>query len=124
MIAVGYSPSVRLFEAAACGVPIISDNWDGLDTLFAPGKEILIAKSTDEVLHILREMPAEKRKTIAAAARRCVLQNHTAHHRALQLEDYYQQAAEGKREARRAGKPASVATGRKEKRQPGRLLQA
>src|SRR4051812_30192170 len=43
MVRWGYSPSVRLFEAAACGVPIISDRWLGLDALFEPGKEILIA---------------------------------------------------------------------------------
>jgi spore maturation protein CgeB len=124
MIAVGYSPSVRLFEAAACGVPIISDAWDGLDTLFVPGMEILIAESTGEVLQILREMPEDRRRAIAAAARRSVLQNHTAHHRALQLEDYYQEAAEAKRKLRRAGKPAAIAAGGKEKRQAGRLLQA
>ena len=43
MIRAGYSPSVRLFEAAACGTPIISDIWDGLDTLFEPGREIVLA---------------------------------------------------------------------------------
>src|SRR5581483_548045 len=39
MVRAGYSPSVRLFEAAACGVPIISDYWQGLETFFQPGEE-------------------------------------------------------------------------------------
>jgi spore maturation protein CgeB len=101
MIAVGYSPSVRLFEAAACGVPIISDNWAGLDTLFRPDKEILIADGTRDVLHILQDMPEERRKAIAASARRCVLRNHTAGHRARQLEGYYREAAKDRRARRR-----------------------
>jgi spore maturation protein CgeB len=50
MTAAGYSPSVRLFEAAACGAPIISDRWSGLDTFFTPGKQILVADSSDEVV--------------------------------------------------------------------------
>ncbi len=41
MKAAGYSPSVRLFEAGACGVAVISDWWEGLDSLFAIGKEVL-----------------------------------------------------------------------------------
>ena len=53
----GYSPSVRVFEAACCGVPIISDDWPGLDTFFAPGQEILTAATGAEVLHILRTVP-------------------------------------------------------------------
>ena len=44
MVRAGWSPSVRLFEAAACGTPIISDRWDGLDAIFAPGRDILLAR--------------------------------------------------------------------------------
>ena len=61
MIRRGHSPSVRLFEAAACGVPIVSDWWPGLDDLFRPGEEILIARSTAEMLDILRTMPEAAR---------------------------------------------------------------
>ena len=100
MIAVGYSPSVRLFEAAACGVPIISDNWSGLDTLFTPGKDIFTAAGTNDIVEILNEVPEERRKAIAAAARRCVLQNHTAQHRAQQLETYYREAVTARRPRR------------------------
>jgi spore maturation protein CgeB len=94
MVATGFSPSVRLFEAAACGVPIISDRWAGLDTIFTPGKEILIADIPEHVVAIIGELPEEKRRDIAAAARKRVLRSHTAAHRARQLEDYYAEVAE------------------------------
>ena len=54
MVKAGYSPSVRLFEAAACGVPIISDEWPGLETIFTPGREILVARSTEDALQYAR----------------------------------------------------------------------
>ncbi len=85
MIAAGYSPSVRLFEAAACGVPIISDAWAGLETIYKPGQEILIARDGAEVLAALA-MTDTKRDAIAAAARQRCLGAHTAAHRAAELE--------------------------------------
>jgi spore maturation protein CgeB len=88
MAAAGWSPSVRLFEAAACGVPIISDDWPGLDTLFTPDDEILIARDTDQVISILVDMPDEQRRHIGAAARRRVLGSHTAACRAKELEKH------------------------------------
>lgn len=93
MVAMGWSPSVRLFEAAACGVPIISDAWEGLDTLFVPGREILIARSGGEVLQWLRAMPEAQRHEIGLAGRRRVLAEHTAAHRAETLEAHFEQAA-------------------------------
>lgn len=91
MTRTGYSPSVRLFEAAACGVPVISDWWPGLDTVFTPGKEILVARSAAEVLFYLRELSEEKRQRIAARAHRRVLTQHTAIHRAVALESYVEE---------------------------------
>jgi spore maturation protein CgeB len=88
MIAAGYSPSVRLFEAAACGTPIVSDAWLGLDTLFRPGREILIAESADEILGLLRDTPDDAAAAIGAAARAHVLAHHTAAHRAEELEEH------------------------------------
>ncbi|HKO57496.1 MAG TPA: glycosyltransferase [Thermoanaerobaculia bacterium] len=88
MIRAGWSPSVRLFEAAACAVPIISDWWDGLDTLFTPGREILIARSSEEVLRLLSEVDDEERAAIGERARERVLREHTAAHRAQELESY------------------------------------
>ena len=90
MVAMGYAPSVRLFEAAACGVPIISDDWDGLDTFFQIGVEILTAQSSEDVLTILQETPDALRNSVAAQARRRVLEWHTAAHRAAELEAYLQ----------------------------------
>lgn len=88
MIKAGYSPSVRLFEAAACGTPIISDYWPGLETFFTLQSELLVARSTKEVLTYLHELTPEERQAIGERARVIVLQNHTAAHRAQQLERY------------------------------------
>jgi spore maturation protein CgeB len=84
----GHSPSVRLFEAAACGTPIITDHWEGLETFFIPGEEILIAHSTSDILHFLNDISEGQRKEIARRAREKVLRQHTAAHRAKQLESY------------------------------------
>lgn len=99
MIRAGWSPSVRLFEAAACGVPIISDWWDGLDELFDPGHEILIARDPEEVLSYLHDIADDERHAMGERARLRVLHEHTAAHRAKQLESYV-------REARGHGRPA------------------
>jgi spore maturation protein CgeB len=85
MIEAGWSPSVRLFEAAACGVPVISDWWEGLDTFFEPEREILIAESASDVQRHL-ELDDERRRAIGERARARVLQRHTAQHRAEELE--------------------------------------
>jgi spore maturation protein CgeB len=85
MVAAGYSPSVRLFEAASCATPIISDRWAGLDTILAPGSEILLADGAEDVLAALARPEAERR-AIGAAGRRRVLEGHTAAHRAQLLE--------------------------------------
>jgi spore maturation protein CgeB len=88
MIAAGWSPSVRLFEAAACATPIVSDRWAGLEALFAPGEEIVIADDTDDVLRTVRGMPEDERRAMGEAARRRVLAGHTAAHRAAELEGH------------------------------------
>lgn len=88
MVRAGFAPSVRLFEAAACGTPIISDNWEGLDTLFEPGEEILISRGPEETLEYLRELSESERKAIARRAREKVLADHTNARRAEELEDY------------------------------------
>jgi spore maturation protein CgeB len=88
MVEAGYSPSVRLFEAAACGTAIISDLWHGLDELFLPNREILIASSDQAVLRYLLDMDDSERQSIANAARQRVLRYHTARHRAIELENY------------------------------------
>jgi len=84
----GYSPSVRLFEAGACGVPIISDWWPGLDTLFRVGDEIFVSADAGETLRYLRDLDEHQRLAIGSAARKRVLTEHTPRHRAIQLEGY------------------------------------
>jgi spore maturation protein CgeB len=109
MKAAGYSPSVRLFEAAACGVPIISDQWAGLETVFRIGSEILVAESCDDVLAMLRTITRETRNAIGAAARAAVLERHTCDHRAAELEALLQEVSPNRRRgARRALAAASV----------------
>lgn len=86
MLLWGYSPSVRLFEAAACGIPVITDRWPGLSEFFVPGKEILTADSAKEVLDYLRGMHPQDAGAIAERARQRILKEHTAAHRAAELE--------------------------------------
>lgn len=84
MAEMGYCPSGRLFEAAACGTPVISDWWDGLDSFFEPGEEILLAETADEVEEALMQDPQELQK-VARAARSRVLSEHTAERRCHEL---------------------------------------
>lgn len=85
MQAMGYCPSGRLFEAAACGVPIVSDNWDGLDSFFTPAHEILIASTSEEALKAL-DLSDSELQAVSRAARDRVLSDHTADRRVLDLE--------------------------------------
>lgn len=84
MAAYGWCPSGRLFEAAACGAPIISDMWDGLDRFFTPGEDLVIARSVDDVLAAL-DMSDAERGRMAARARERVLTEHSSAHRAAEL---------------------------------------
>lgn len=93
MIAAGWSPSVRLFEASACGSPIISDEWPGLERFFVSGQEILVARSTEDVAAALRR-PEMARLAIGQAARTRTLEQHTAEVRAEELEAYLREAAQ------------------------------
>ena len=96
MVRLGFSPSVRLFEAAACGVPIISDEWAGLAEFFEPGREIFVARTTEEALAIVRDLPEKERVAVATAGRERFLREHTARARALTLDGYTQELLEQK----------------------------
>lgn len=85
MADMGYCPSGRLFEAAACGAAILTDAWEGLDEFFRPGSEILVAPGTDEAVAAL-EMPDDQLRRIARAARERTLDEHTSAIRARELE--------------------------------------
>lgn len=91
MAEMGYCPSGRLFEAAACGAPILTDVWDGIDQFFEPGSEILLAKRTEDTLAALERSPEELQR-IARAARERVMEQHTSEIRARQLESILQSA--------------------------------
>ncbi len=84
MAAMGWCPSGRLFEAAACGAPIVSDDWAGLDRFFTPGVEIILAARASDVLDALALSDAELAR-IAAAARARVLAEHSSNARASEL---------------------------------------
>jgi spore maturation protein CgeB len=85
MVRAGWSPSVRLFEAAACATPVISDHWAGLADLFEPGREILLASSAAEVVRALAASDIDI-QAIGQRARRRVLAEHTADHRAADFD--------------------------------------
>lgn len=87
MIRFGHSPSIRLFEASACAVPLISDRWESMDAYFSVGHEILTAETTDEVVDILTRTDARQATEIGHAARARVLCSHEASCRAAQLEE-------------------------------------
>lgn len=85
MIATGWAPSVRLFEAAACATPIISDIWPGLDQIFAPDSEILLARTGADIVAALQRQDLAD---IGICGRQRVLAEHTAAHRAAELEHH------------------------------------
>ena len=87
MVLAGYSPSVRLFEAAASGATLVSDNWPGLDTFFEPGREILLPASPDDVGRYLTGMDEAERKAIGRRAQERVLAEHTSDMRAREFEN-------------------------------------
>jgi spore maturation protein CgeB len=86
MVRAGYSPSVRLFEAGACGTPIVSDYWAGLDELFEPGKEILICRSWQDAQRVLTSISEDERHAIGERLRARVLREHTYADRAERVE--------------------------------------
>jgi spore maturation protein CgeB len=85
MISAGYSPSVRLFEAGACEVPVISDVWPGIEEFFVPGMEIFLAEEGAEVERLLVNLSERDRRRVARAARSRVLREHTGDQRAREL---------------------------------------
>lgn len=101
MIAAGYSPSVRLFEAGACGVPVLSDAWEGLDTVLSPGREVLLPGSAAEVVEILANTPETRRRALGDAARTRILGEHSSAQRAGELEDHLLEAVAARAVARR-----------------------
>ena len=94
MVLAGYSPSVRLFEAAACGAAIASDNWPGLETFFSPGEEILLPASGDDVIRCLTDYDESELRRIGSRARERVLAEHSSERRAREFEACIERARE------------------------------
>lgn len=92
MVANGYAPSVRLFEAAACEVPIITDEWPGLEEVFIPGREVLVARTSADALRLVDGLDADAAGEVAQRARERVLLAHTATVRAMELERHIEEA--------------------------------
>ena len=88
MVEWGYSPSVRLFEAAGCGCPIISDAWPGLDTIFTVGEEVLVAECSQHVIQAVEQTDDAQLRQMGARARERVLEEHSSARRAEQFESY------------------------------------
>lgn len=88
MAAAGWSPSVRLFEAGAVGAAVISDRWDGIDTLFTPEREIALPECAEQVIALIEETDEQERIEMGRALRRRILNEHTAEIRAAQFEGY------------------------------------
>src|SRR4051812_31377323 len=85
MAEMGWCPSGRLFEAAACGTAIVTDAWEGLESFFMPGEEVLVARETEDVLWAL-DLGADEIRRIASAGRERTLAEHTSDRRAETLE--------------------------------------
>ncbi len=87
----GYCPSGRFFEAAACGTPLVTDAWEGLETFFAPGEELFLARNADDVLAAL-DCADNDLLYLAARARQRTLDEHTGDYRAAQMLSHFEEA--------------------------------
>jgi spore maturation protein CgeB len=104
MAAYGYCPSGRLFEAAACGTPILTDSWAGLDAFFRPGIEILVVTSGEETLAAL-SLSDEELKRVGEAGRAMAMERHTASVRVLELETILDRVGETSESYAGSGQP-------------------
>lgn len=103
MRSAGFSPSVRLFEAAACATPILTDRWAGLGEFFSPGRELVVVDDADEVVRVLAETSEEERSAMGERARTRALAEHTAAHRAETFEVYVEELVDGGARRREGG---------------------
>jgi spore maturation protein CgeB len=80
-------PTIRVFEALACGIPLVSAWWDDCEGLFSPGRDFLVARSPEEMRRHLRDLVADPELAAALAAhgRRTIEDRHTCAHRVDEL---------------------------------------
>lgn len=95
MVQAGYSPSVRLFEAAACGACIASDTWPGIETFFTPGEQILLPAHSGDMARYLCDISDTTLRRIGESAQEKVLEEHTSDIRAREFEKAVESCAGG-----------------------------
>jgi spore maturation protein CgeB len=80
-------PTIRVFEALACGIPLVSAPWWDAEGLFKPGRDFLIARTGEEMQRVLGVLLADDqlRRELAEHGRRTVLARHTCAHRVDEL---------------------------------------
>jgi spore maturation protein CgeB len=110
MVRAGFSPSVRLFEAAACGTTILSDEWPGLETFFSLGEEILAVRNSAEVVDVLKHMDEEEIRHIGHRGRERVLAEHSS---AIRAEEFERKIASAGAQARQSSPRRGASTIRK-----------
>jgi len=80
-------PTIRPFEALACGIPLVCSPWDDAEHLFTPGKDYLVARDGEEMKRHLRTVMNEPQvaRELAERGRRTILARHTCGHRVDEL---------------------------------------
>ncbi|HZY63309.1 MAG TPA: glycosyltransferase [Edaphobacter sp.] len=114
MVAAGYSPSVRLFEASACGAAILSDKWMGMEQFLLPGEEVLLPDDAYDIKSILNGMSDQERINIGRRARERILTEHSAEHRAQEFEAIVEHVSQ-----KRPSRDASITSAKEEMQKAG-----
>lgn len=80
-------PTIRVFEALACGIPLISAPWDDAENLFRPGKDYLVARGGTEMTRLLKAVlsDAALSRDLAASGLETIRARHTCRHRVDEL---------------------------------------
>ncbi len=80
-------PTIRVFEALACGIPLVSAPWDDAEGLFRPGHDFLFARDGAEMTRHLTALKNDPdlRRTLVANGLEAVRSRHSCAHRADQL---------------------------------------
>jgi len=85
-------PTIRVFEALACGIPLVSCWWDDVEGLFSVGEDFLMVRTPGEMTHAVRDVlaDADAAAALAAHGRATVLARHTCAHRVDELMAIYE----------------------------------
>ena len=83
----GFSPPTRVFEAAGAGACLLTDHWEGIELFLEPDREVIVARSGEEVADRLRALTIEEAGRIGLAAQQRIQAEHTYDHRAARVEE-------------------------------------